>query len=119
MKDTKTQSIQVGEATVRIGDIFSTCWGYEQTNVEFYEVVSLHGTKTVGLREIAHQVVKSTSWFSADVRPVPGAFICDDIHKRRVKVRGSGSYSVSVRFNDVTNAYRTSPDSAHHCSWGH
>jgi len=119
MKNTKIQSIQVGEATVHIGDIFSTCWGYEQTNVEFYEVVSLHGTKTVGLREIARQVVEETSWCSTDVRPVPGKFIDEEVHKRRVSVRGSGSYSVAVRFSDATHAYRTPPEKSHHCSWGY
>ncbi|MCW7416708.1 hypothetical protein OHC89_26490 [Escherichia coli] len=63
MKDNQNQSLQVGDATIRIGDIFHTHWGYEQTNIEFYQVVSLHGKKTVGLREIArgsrraHQLV--------------------------------------------------------------
>lgn len=119
MKDNKIQSIQVDGTTVRIGDIFNTCWGYEQTNVEFYQVVSLHGTKTAGLREIASQIVKDTGGYSARVRPVPDKFISDEVHKRRVRVRGSGFHSVSVRFNDVTNAYRTSPDETHHCSWGY
>lgn len=119
MNDHKIQSIQVDGTTVRIGDIFHTCWVYEQTNVEFYQVVSLHGTKTAGLREIASQIVKDTGWCSADVRPVPDKFIRDEVHKRRVRVRGSGYDSVSVRFNDVTNAYRTSPDKAHHSSWGY
>lgn len=119
MKDKNIQLIQVDDATVRIGDIFHTSWGYEQTNVEFYQVVSLHGTKTVGLCEIASQIVKDTGGYSARVRPVPDKFISDEVYKRRVRVRGSGSYSVSVRFESYRSAYLTSPDETHHCSWGY
>lgn len=38
--------------SVRVGDIFRTCWGYDQTNVEFFEVVEVKGKFAV-LREIA------------------------------------------------------------------
>jgi hypothetical protein len=36
----------------RVGDILSASWGYEQTNVDFYQVVSVNG-KTITVREIA------------------------------------------------------------------
>lgn len=39
--------------SVQVGDIFSTCWGYDQTNVEFFEVTKLIGSKMCELREIA------------------------------------------------------------------
>ena len=39
--------------SVQVGDIFSTCWGYDQTNVEFFEVTKLIGAKMCELREIA------------------------------------------------------------------
>ncbi|HDT0958361.1 TPA: hypothetical protein QHS82_002246 [Escherichia coli] len=116
MKDNQNQSLQVGDATIRIGDIFHTHWGYEQTNIEFYQVVSLHGKETVGLREIAREVVEHTSWCSAEIRPVPDKFIDEAIHKRRVIAKWG---SVLVRFSDVTNAWRTSPEALHHCSWGY
>ncbi|AYQ14532.1 hypothetical protein EB670_24360 (plasmid) [Escherichia coli] len=38
--------------TVSVGDIFVSSWGYEQTNVTFYQVLSVHGKKTVTVREI-------------------------------------------------------------------
>ncbi len=38
--------------TVSVGDIFVSSWGYEQTNVTFYRVLSVHGKKTVTVREI-------------------------------------------------------------------
>jgi len=38
--------------TVQVGDIYSTCWGYDQTNVEFFEIVEVRGKYAI-LREIA------------------------------------------------------------------
>ncbi|EIP6959092.1 hypothetical protein LTF62_004600 [Salmonella enterica] len=119
MKDSKIQSIQVNEVTISIGDVFCDSWGYEQTNVDFYQVISVHGTKTVSLRKIAQRVVDTTSWCSADVCPVKDAFLDDEVIKRRVNVRGSGNYSVSVRMNDFSWAYRTTLESTHHSSWGY
>lgn len=40
--------------SVKVGDIFGTSWGYEQTNREFYQVVEVKG-KSVMLREIAQE----------------------------------------------------------------
>lgn len=37
---------------VQVGDIYRTCWGYDQTNVEFFEVVEVKGKHAI-LREIA------------------------------------------------------------------
>ncbi|EDY9127136.1 hypothetical protein VJ309_004963 [Salmonella enterica] len=115
MKESK-DFIQVDGVKISIGDIFHTCWGYEQTNVEFYQVTGLRGTKTVELREIARRIVEETSWCSADVCAVKDSFIDDEIFKRRVRVNGS---HVAVRFNDVTDAYRAEPDKRLHCSWGY
>lgn len=37
---------------VKPGDIFRTCWGYDQTNVEFFEVIEVKGKFAI-LREVA------------------------------------------------------------------
>lgn len=36
-----------------VGAVFRTCWGYDQTNVEFFEVVRIVGPYSVELREVA------------------------------------------------------------------
>ncbi|MCF3643317.1 hypothetical protein LXM94_25520 [Rhizobium sp. TRM95111] len=38
--------------TLEVGSILNTCWGYEQTNVEFYQVVAV-SRSMVTLRQIA------------------------------------------------------------------
>jgi hypothetical protein len=58
---------------VKIGDIFSTCWGYDQTNVEFYEVTALIGQKMVEVREICAEN-EETGYMSGNCVPIPGKF---------------------------------------------
>lgn len=43
---------------VQVGDIFSASWGYEQTNVDFFQVVALVGASSVRVREVCPQMVK-------------------------------------------------------------
>jgi hypothetical protein len=38
--------------TVEVGTIFYSSWGYEQTNVDFYQVTALVGTTMVEVRQI-------------------------------------------------------------------
>ncbi len=44
-----------------VGDIVNTCWGYDQTNREFYQVTALIGRTMVEVREIA-QTREETTW---------------------------------------------------------
>ena len=37
---------------VRVGDVFSASWGYDQTQVDFFQVVELVGASSVRVREI-------------------------------------------------------------------
>lgn len=39
---------------VHVGDIYYTAWGYDQTNVDFYQVVALKGKRTAVIRQIAN-----------------------------------------------------------------
>ena len=51
------------------GVILSDSWGWEQTNVEFYKVISVKGSK-VTLQELGHvQDGEGTSWAGCNVLP--------------------------------------------------
>jgi hypothetical protein len=41
---------------VKKGDIFASYTGYEQSNVDYFQVVDLKGTKMVVLKEIASEI---------------------------------------------------------------
>ena len=44
---------------VNVGDVFYTSWGYDQTNVDFFQVLSVKGL-TVSIREIGSKFVEGT-----------------------------------------------------------
>ncbi len=43
---------------VQVGDIFEATWGYEQTNVDFFQVVELVGSSSVRVREVYPERIK-------------------------------------------------------------
>lgn len=45
--------------TLKVGDILYSSWGYEQTNIDFYQVVEVISQKTVRIQEIEGQGVGS------------------------------------------------------------
>lgn len=42
---------------VQVGDIFSASWGYEQTNVDFFQVIALVGETSVRVREVYPRMI--------------------------------------------------------------
>lgn len=67
--------------TLTVGTILNTSWGYDQTNVEFYEVTRIVGAHTVELREIAQKRTE-TGWLCGQTTPVPGEFIGEPFTRR-------------------------------------
>lgn len=69
---------------VRIGDLFYGSWGYEQTNVDFFQVVALRGKHTAVLARIARDYVGGFS-MSGTVRPCRDEFVDGEQHTVRTK----------------------------------
>lgn len=44
---------------VKVGDIFSASWGYEQTQTDFFQVVELVGSSSVRVREVDLPIIDS------------------------------------------------------------
>ena len=53
---------QWSNANIKVGDIFYTSWGYEQTNVEFFKVVKLVGKASVEVQELSKVYVSGDGW---------------------------------------------------------
>lgn len=85
--ENKARDLKEREA-VKVGDIFCYSWGWEQTNVNFYQVVEKPSASTIIVREIGYKSLEETSWASEKVRPVKDSFIS----KETEKVRLSGKY---------------------------
>ncbi|EEW8141382.1 hypothetical protein FSF79_025435 [Escherichia coli] len=55
------ETLTFNNGTVSVGDVFVSSWGYEQTNVNFYQVISVHGKKTVTVQEVRASVLLTRS----------------------------------------------------------
>lgn len=96
---------------VSIGDIFVASWGWEQTQVDAYQVVGKKGSASVVLREITTAVVPDSEQFmSQSVLPVPNAFISDETITKRV-----GAYGITL--NSYSSAYKWDGERSYHNSW--
>lgn len=56
---TKTATVteKVNKYGVKVGDIFSMSWGYDQTNVDFFQVVKVCGESSVRVREVSPEIL--------------------------------------------------------------
>lgn len=97
--------------TMNVGDVLSTSWGYEQTNVEFYQVIERNKKTGITIQEISSKKIDDTSWCSANVKPIKDSFIGEPLKKR------IGSYGVKI--HSSATATLTTWDSSHHRSWGY
>ena len=59
---------------VSVGNIFVSAWGYDQTNIDFYQVVAVSKTGRAKIQKI-DRVVTERGCPSDTVVPVPDAFI--------------------------------------------
>ena len=100
----------VNKFGVKVGDLFSVSWGWEQTNVNFFQVVKLIGSTSVRVREVCPAIIEDipVSGMAANRRyrvPEPGeilppasrsSFVQDqehgDLHRVQVSKYGGEPY---------------------------
>lgn len=81
-KAEKAKSVREERAKLRVGTLLCNSWGYDQTNIDFYEVVSRSASgATVKLRKVASETVKHTGDMSKNVKPLPGKFVGEAFKK--------------------------------------
>ncbi len=84
------------------GTIFYSSWGYEQTNVSFYQVVRLSGKASVVIREISETTcTKDNIDFYGHVMPNKNHFIGDEMRKRI----NTSFEKPSIKIADCERAY--------------
>lgn len=67
---------------VHVGDIFVACWGYDQTNYDFYQVIELRGKHTAVVRENACKA-EMCGDYNGYKRPIRDQFRDDQTHALR------------------------------------
>lgn len=104
---------------ITVGAIFVNSWGYEQTNVDAYQVVSVTPA-TVKVRRIGlEQVPGSDGFMSNRVRPVPGLFD-ERFTKLHAKRPYCWTFDGSVRWmlnTDYGSCELWDGARSYYCSW--
>ena len=98
--------------TVEVGSIFVSSWGYDQTNVNAYQVIEKKGSSTVVLREICIErtAKKGSCSMSDNVIPVKDSFRKkSDPFEKRVNRFGisMSSYSSASLWDGKEDYYRS------------
>ena len=88
---------------VKIGDVFRCSWGYDQTNIDFYQVTQVKGA-FIHVRPIA-QMSEETMSMQGECVPMINEFIGDEMRKKV----SMWNDDASIRINSFSNAYRMKP----------
>jgi hypothetical protein len=90
----------------KIGDIVYNSWGYEQTNVEFYQVVKIT-PKTITVKEIAQEI--------ADESMEGHGMSCDVLGVKDIFLENGNEYRLNVKAWNKDSHYLTGV--ARYCSF--
>jgi len=98
------KSVSEQPSTLVVGDILYTSWGYDQTNVEFFQVVKTSGKRTVELMRINASTLEANYDYSDALMPVKDSFITEGFQSQE-----NGTYRVKngkyVSFNSYKNGW--------------
>ena len=103
---------------VKVGDIFKSSWGYEQTNVDFFQVVELVGSCSVRIREVSLPMIEEVgiSGMSADrtykvvhdlLPACPSSVFVKDQERGDIKRMSRENY---IKISNYASAYRCTGD---------
>lgn len=93
--------------TLKVGDILRCSWGYEQTNIDYYQITQLHGEHMVSAREIGADT-EDTLWLQGRSVPCPGKFIGAEFRARvqqgnMIRIT-SYSYASPLEYQEIAGA---------------
>ena len=96
-----------------VGDVLVSSWGYEQTNIDYYQVIRLAGKVSVVLQQIAKQSTPHNHTMTGKCTPLLNSFIGDEFtaiaRNGRVKLT-SFSSAVKKPYTEVGGMRIFEPD---------
>lgn len=96
-----------GGHSLKVGSVLYSSWGYDQTNVDFYQVVEVPSKCFVIVRKISGTTVEGSGSSYTRVKPVKDAFVGEP-----KRYKASKDNSISVRSYSTAN--ETDWDSDHY-----
>lgn len=118
MKEKKKLAAQAARAAfvnpVQAGDVFYCMWGYDQTNVDWYQVTQT-GARSVMLRPLCERIEESGP-LAMQGRSFPerGNFKGPEFRKT-FTIRADGSWRLPMKHGHSLDPY--TDDRGKHCSW--
>ena len=101
---------------VKIGQIFRRSWGYDQTNVDYFQVVAIKA-KTVVVRAISYKEVPGSRGFmSCSIVPDKDNFIGSELPKV-CRVSEDASNGSKITVGTQKWAYLVKDGEKAYCSW--
>lgn len=88
---------------LQVGDVLRCSWGYDQTNIDYYEVTRLIGRRMVEIRELGEESV-GDGYMTGDCVPRPGHYIGEPMRKVVSDYDGQ-----SVRIASYASAHKIEP----------
>lgn len=76
----------------QVSNILVGSWGYDQTNIDFYQIIS-RTKKTVTFCEMNQNEI-TTGFLCGDCTPIPGSYKTPQAHTRRVDMDDNGKPSI-------------------------
>lgn len=103
---------------VKVGDLYSSSWGYDQTNIDYYQVISVNGHMATIQEVSQHDSLDRKAEMTCDyVMPAPNKFIGEPILKR-IQFSGGRPYFYLTSYSSATPFegkahYQTNPAFGH------
>ena len=100
---------------LKVGDVYSTSWGYDQTNVEFYVITEVVGRVMVMLQEVGRNIVDERGGPSAD-------YVTPNLNDPRgapMRKRLSPSGGFTISSCQYASPWDGSPKYKTASGWGH
>lgn len=88
---------------LKLGDVLYASWGYDQTNIDFYQVVALKGVRSIEIRKIASESGGEDGFMTGLVVPVVGKFIGEPMLKKVDEYNGVriASYACAKKLDPI------------------
>lgn len=84
----------------KVGDLLYGTWGYDQTNVEAYQVVGLKGKSSVVLKAVCQEIVKGSQGYDCcNVKPVKDSFLSGKEIVKRATTYNGENWTVKMHYS--------------------
>lgn len=78
-------------SSLNIGDIFVSSWGYEQTNVDFYQIIEIKKSQA-SIKKLSKSISEALGSMSGYVTAIKDHFLNDEIINKRILFDGNNPY---------------------------